>query len=286
MTVELLDQKVFSKPYFDRHGLIVAEDQGRLVGFAHAGFGCNLNGSDLTTDRGATCLLMVAPHDDHDAIAAELLRRSEHYLSRSGAREVYAGSVYPVNPFYLGLYGGSHSPGILESDRATLDLFRQAGYQEQSGSLVMQRTLTGFRPVVDRQQMLLRREYHVEPEVDPPTHTWWEACTIAAKERIRHQLVSRRGGGVCGEVTFWDMERISGSWGVHAMGLMALQIAPEMRRRGLATFLVGEALRHLGSVSVSLAEAQVEERNEAALALFRKLGFQQVDRGVVLLKVP
>jgi ribosomal protein S18 acetylase RimI-like enzyme len=286
MTVELLDQKVFSKPYFDRHGLIVAEEQGRVVGFAHAGFGCNDAESDVCTRRGATCLLMVAPHEQHDAIAEGLLNRCEAYLTENGAHEVFAGSVYPVNPFYLGLYGGSHSPGILESDQANLDLFRRAGYREQGGSLILQRTLSGFRPIVDRQQMLHRREYQVDPEVDPPTETWWQACTIAAKERVRHQLISRRDRSVCGEVTFWDMERISGSWGVHAMGLMDLQIRPELRQRGLATFLVGEALRHLGAMGVSLAEAQVEEGNQAALALFRKLGFQQVDRGVVLLKVP
>ena len=39
MTSALLEACVFSKPYFDREGLIIAVDDGRTVGFAHAAFG-------------------------------------------------------------------------------------------------------------------------------------------------------------------------------------------------------------------------------------------------------
>ena len=287
MTVDLLDQKVFSKPYFDRHGLILAEDDDRVVGFAHAGFGCNDAGSDLSMERGSTCLLMVAAHQQRAVIAAELLRRSEEYLTSRGAHQLFAGSVYPVNPFYQGLYGGSHPPGILESDTDSVELFRQAGYEETERSVVLHRNLAGFRPVVDRRQMLLRREYQVEPKMDPPTKTWWEACTIGFTERVLHRLLSRRTRTLSGAVTFWDMERISGSWGVHATGMMELQIEAPLRGKGLGTFLVGEALRHLSTtMGMTLAEVQVDQQNEAALALFRKLGFQQVDSGLVLRKMP
>ena len=41
MTSALLEACVFSKPYFDREGLLVAVDGARVVGFAHAGFGPN-----------------------------------------------------------------------------------------------------------------------------------------------------------------------------------------------------------------------------------------------------
>ena len=41
MTSALLEAGVFSKPYFDRRGLLVACEGARIVGFAHAAFGPN-----------------------------------------------------------------------------------------------------------------------------------------------------------------------------------------------------------------------------------------------------
>ena len=43
------------------------------------------------------------------------------------------------------------------------------------GLLYQIRELSDFRPVVDRQQLKIRRQFTVETIVDPPTTTWWEA---------------------------------------------------------------------------------------------------------------
>lgn len=45
----LLDRYVLSKPYFDREGLIVAEDDDRPIGFAHAGFGPEIDLNSYVT---------------------------------------------------------------------------------------------------------------------------------------------------------------------------------------------------------------------------------------------
>ena len=68
------------------------------------------------------------------------------------------------------------------------------------------------------------------------------------------------------------------------MNLVGLQIPAELRGRGLGAFLVGEALRCAQGNGALLADVQIAESNPSALALFRKLGFQQVDRGWVLRK--
>lgn len=284
MSPTLLEQRVLSKPYFDRHGLIVAEEDDHVAGFAHAGFGSNADGSALNTEIGATCMLMVAWGDKRPQIAAELLKQSEAYLIDRGARTLYAGSVYPANAFYLGLYGGSQSPGILESDTDRMGLYLSAGYEQTERHIMLQRSLADFRPIVDRVQMQLRRQHRIESEFDPPTESWWEACTIGQIERICHRLVSRQTEAVCGSAIIWDMERISTSWGVHAVGLMKLEIAESMRGQGLGTFLAGEALRYAHGAGASLAEVQIAERNQAALALIAKLGFNEVDCGLVLRK--
>jgi ribosomal protein S18 acetylase RimI-like enzyme len=284
MTTRQLEKRVFSQPYFDRQGLIVAEEEGRVVGFVHAGFGSNTDGSAVSTTVGATQILMVAPHAQKAPLARELLHRSEQYLIGHGARTLFGGITYPANAFYLGLYGGSLSPGVLESHAEFVGLFRGSGYVEVERHAVMQRVLSGFRPIVNRQQVQIRRQYRVEAEFDPRPKTWWEACTIGQSERIRHRIVSRRDGSVCGEVTFWDMDRVSSGWGAHAMGLMDLEINSQLRRQGLGTYLVGEALRSMHEAGMSQAEVQMEEDNLGAIALFRKLGFQPADHSLVLRK--
>ncbi|MBW3599289.1 MAG: GNAT family N-acetyltransferase [Planctomycetes bacterium] len=285
MSARLLESHVFSKPYFDRLGLLVAEgDEGRVIGFAHAGFGPSEDLSTLSTEMGVVCLLLVAPDQSFGDIAGPLLDAAEDYLSSQGSKVIYAGGVYPLNPFYLGLYGGSELPGVLESDERSLSFYRGRGYQPADRVVVMQRELAGFRPLVDRTQMQIRRSYQIEATLDPPSSSWWEACTLGHAERTRFHLLPRAGDAPAASATFWHIEPLASSWGVHAVGVLDLEVAAEHRRRGLATFLMGESLRQLQSHGATLVEAQTMERNAPAVGLYQKLGFEQVDAGVVLRK--
>lgn len=284
LTTALLEKAVFSKLHFDRHGLIVAEDNGCPVGFVHACFGGVPDGSGISTETGAINVVLAAAHDQREQIAHRLLECGEAHLTGRGARTLLAGCVWPAHGFYLGLYGGTDSPGVLESDAASLALFRSAGYTDMEKHLILQRPRAVFRPAVDRQQIQIRRQYCVESDVDPPSASWWEACTLGQLDRVRHRLLARDVSEPCGSVMGWMRERAYGELGTPAVSLMDLQIRPERRGQGLGTFLVGEALRAMLGSGASLVEVQVAENNQAALALFRKLGFRQVDRGWVLRK--
>lgn len=285
MSVALLDRLVLSKTYFDRHGLIVAVDGDRPVGFVHAGFGPNADGSDLSPERGVTCMLMTDPeHPERESIARELLTQSEDYLMRRGARELYGGCIEPLNPFYLGLYGGSELPGVLASHTELVEIFSRMGYAEAERTVIMHRQMAGFRPVIDRTQMLVRKNYKIEIVPDPPVDSWWEASTIGMTERLRFDLVPKEGGPAVARATFWDIEPLASSWGVRAMGLMRMMTLAERRRQGFATFLLGEAVRELQSQGIAQIELQCMRHNEAAIKLYHKHGFRQVDEGIVFVK--
>jgi ribosomal protein S18 acetylase RimI-like enzyme len=284
LTVALLEEYVFGKPFFDRQGLLVAELDGRVVGFAHAGWGVHANGSELSTEEGAVYLVVVAEHPQREAMTGELFERAEAYLVDRGAHTLWAGCVRSTHGFYLGLYGGSESPGVLESDAAGLALFRSAGYIEVERYCILQRGLAGFRPPIDRQQLQLRRQFQVESEANPPCASWWEAWTMGAFDRTRQRLFQRGEREACGSVLTWGRERLFGNSDRPVAGLMELQIREDLQGRGLGTFLVGETLRAAQAQDVSQVEIQVPEDHAAALALFGKLGFQQVDRGWVMRK--
>ena len=69
-------------------------------------------------------------------------------------------------------------------------------------------------------------------------------------------------------------------------GLVELYVEPELRRRGYASYLIGEAIRVLRRRGVATIEAQVMASNEAAAAYYAKLGFTEIDHGVIFRKDP
>ena len=73
MSVTLLEMFVLSKPYFDRQGLIIAVEEGRPIGFAHAGFGPNRTNDALSHDIGVICMLVAQPHPDETEIEGVLI---------------------------------------------------------------------------------------------------------------------------------------------------------------------------------------------------------------------
>jgi ribosomal protein S18 acetylase RimI-like enzyme len=285
MSAELFEQLVLAKPYFDKEGLIVALDGDVAVGFVHAAFGPTEDEGGLSTSFGVTAMLMVRPDYRRLGIGRQLLTRSEAYLHRHGAQVLYGGGIYPLNAFYLGLYGGSELPGVLDFDVEAQRLYQAAGYQEIDHCLVLHRELKSFRPLISREQLAVRRVTTLRETADPASHTWWEACTVGAFERTRHELVANASQQVLAGATTWNMEPLSASWGVRTVGLIDVAVEPEHRRRGLATYLLGEIFRRLQQTGVALVETQTMQREHgAAVAFYERLGFKQVDRGAVYRK--
>jgi len=284
VSVDLFERFVFGKVYFDPKGLILAFDDQRPVGFTHAGFGPNEQQDRISTEKGVTCVLIVRPDSPKAEVAEGLLERSEDYLCRRGAKLLYGGAVRPVDPFYLGLYGGSQLPGVLDSDTVVTELYRSHGYREMDRMRILRRSLTSFRPPIDRRQVGLRRRMIVEMKVDPPSRTWWEACTVGDFDLTRFDLVSHGGGPAVATATFRGMDPLVGAGPGRAAGLIDLSVAPSQRRRGLATFLLTEAFRQLAGQGVTTIEAQSSSRNTAALGLLRRLRFQEEAQGTVFVK--
>ncbi len=283
MTMAVLERFVLAKPYFDPEGLIVAVDDNKVLGFAHCGFGPSEDQNTLSTESGTTCVVMLRPEAE-SSIAGELLAHSEAYLRQLGAKTLFGGGNFPLSPFYYGLYGGSEVSGVLDSDARMQAIFSEHGYRPAKRSLVFQRDLAGFRPIVDRQQIQIRRHTKFETVVDPPTTSWWEGCMFEPFDRTQCLLVPRDGGPALASVNFWNMETMSPVWGVHAVGIVGLEVPAPRRRQGLATYLLGESFRQLHTQGFTLAEVHVGEDNEVARALYRNLGFSEVDASILYRK--
>jgi ribosomal protein S18 acetylase RimI-like enzyme len=281
VSCDLFEQLVFAKLYFDYGGLVLAHDDGRLVGFAHAGFGPNEERSWIATETGVICVVLTDPKCAEAEVTAGLLDCSEDYLWGRGAKVVYSGGLQPFSPFYLGLYGGSELPGVLDSDKVVRSALAARGYQEFERLVLLGRDLDGFESHVDRQQMQIRRQMQVEVTSDAPTHNRWEAFAFGEFDLTRFDLVMRGSGAIMASALFRSMEP-SGASGVgRAAGLIDIHVETGQQRHGLATFLLNEAFRQFLRQGIARVELQTTESNAAALGIFQKLGLQETGRGGV-----
>ncbi len=276
---ELLEQLVFAKLYFDYDGLILARDDGRLVGFAHAGFGPNEERSWISTASGITCLVLTGPGCDEDRVAGGLLERCEEYLKNRGAKLLLGGGLGPLSPFYVGLYGGSELPGVLDSDLVARRAFESRGYREVERTVLMHRELSEFEAIGDRRQMQIRRQTVFEATADAPTRSWWEACLFGEYELTRFDLKPQGGGPAVASATFRSAVPEGASAERQSVGLIDIHVAADYRRGGLARFLLNNAFRWFlrrGIVSVAV---QAPESDAYVLTVFSNLGFSKVEQG-------
>lgn len=282
MTACLLEQFLFSKHHFDPQGLIVATRGSRPVAFAHAGFGPSDEVEELDTSLGVTHRVMVDPDARDGELSKELLARSEEYLLSRGATVLYGGGIRPLDAFYLGLYGGSELPGILDSDPLMQQLFTGAGYRVIDRVLVLHCDLSAFRAPVTWATRQWRRSTHLDLTASSNS-TWWRRRTTGCIES-QHFELRHRDNSLLASTTLWDLEPLATSWGVRAVGILDLRVVESMRRKGVATHFLGELMRQLRLEGVGVVEAQTMIHNDPALQMYRKLGFSEADRGSVFRK--
>ncbi len=274
-----LDRWIFSKPYFEPAGLLMAADDGVPIGFCHAGFGPNAEQTALDRHNGVISMIAVRNAYRKQQIGTELLRRAEDYLRQGGAKEAYAGGLKPLNPFYFGLYGGSNSPGFLESDPAMRPFFEARGYQKSKRCLVFHRRLEQPLNVVDTRFSSVRRRFEVQVQPRIRIGTWWQECMVGQLEQFEYRLDEKGTGQPAARVLYWEMEGYGWRWNTPAAGIMDIQVHTDLRRQGVGKYLFAQLLRYLQEQYFGIAEVQVNDDCEAAIKMFRSLGFVQVDAG-------
>ena len=274
---------LFSKPYFDPQSLIIAETDRQIVGFAWTGFGPNDSESALDAGNGVLCLLGVAPSYRRQGIGSELLGRAETYLRSHGSQNLFAGPRYPLNPYTFGLYGGSDSPGFLDSDSLARPFFEHRGYAAASSCLVFRNPFQKALTIADGRFAAHRLRYQV---FTGPLQraTWWQECILGPVELYEYRLQDKLTSRVVARAFLWEMETYVPSRNEHAVGITEIVVADEMRRQGLAKFLMVQTLRYLQDQFYNAVEVQVSSDNTAGINLLRGLGFEQIDAGHVYRK--
>lgn len=275
----LFDAFVLSKIYFESRSIEVATtESGQVVGFVLGGFGPGENGTAINRSVGVICLLGVDPGFRRKGIATELVRRFETHLKEQGCQEVYAGPYSPFNPFTFGIYGGSNSPGFLDSDPLARSFFLNRGYTSAKKCKVLQLNLEKPLSLADGRSARFRLTYEIE---GAPLHPagYWKEAVLGPVEIYRYRLRQQSTKEVVGFCDLWEMNFFGQRWEEIAIGFVDLQINPEYRHQGLGKYLISQLLRHLKDQFFTVAEIQVDSSNSIGLSLFQQLGFQTIDQG-------
>ncbi len=184
----------------------------------------------------------------------------------------------PLNPFYFGLYGGADSPGFLASDTSAGLFFEHHGFQPFETTLVFERKLEGYQPVIDPRFVALRRRYDVQLIPQPEIQSWWQECVLGNFEPVEFRLQDKLSGIPAARALVWEMS--AGRQPGHgAAGILNIQVRPDVRRQGLAKFLLNQMIRYIQEQFFRSSEVHIPDQNEATLELFKSLGFEKVDVG-------
>ena len=285
LRVHELDAYAFGSVNFESAGLMVAERDQRIVAFAHSGFGPDLpvNSAppfELCREMGTISMLVVEPGLDDPALVSELLAFAEQYLRSRGAKVLYAGGLYPLNPFYWGLYGGSEGAGVLSGHehfhRALLD----RGYEPVSTTVLLEADMNVVEPR-DPKAPVIRRQTQVEFLDDSLPADWWQNVALGEFQLLSARLLLKSDGTEVARAQAWDMSWFGRTDGYARVGLINVEVPPAHRRKGYARFLMSDIFRRARENLVSSVAVATSSANEPALALYASLGFQPVQHATL-----
>jgi [ribosomal protein S18]-alanine N-acetyltransferase len=104
---------------------------------------------------------------------------------------------------------------------------------------------------------------------NPTTREWYEA-ELARPDVCRIYVLRTATQPVAGFIAYWRV--------LDEMHINNVAIDPALRRQGLGRFLLAEALDAAFQMGIRHATLEVRQSNDAAVALYRGLGFAQVGK--------
>ena len=229
-------------------------------------------------------MLLVHPDCTEPSIADELLKRGEQYLRDQGAQEIVASGFDTTCPFYLGLYGGSQLPGILESDTRRRDFFTNNGYQSVGRIALSKCDLNTLHIGFDRDVLRLRRSMQINYLPDPKSRSWWDACTQGFLPQLKVTATPTGSETLVASATFWDMQSLLASDGPRTMGLSKIEFSDSQQHLSTARYLLLESFRYLQQQGIAVVQTQADDEDEPTKELFRAVGLEDFDVGLILKK--
>jgi ribosomal protein S18 acetylase RimI-like enzyme len=202
---------------------------------------------------------------------------------------------------WLRSQGAKLSQALLRPEETvSLDLLKRHGFHQVTNLWYLRHQLQDFVPSDSRfQQLELRRLGQVDGSVFQQTLLRTYEQTLDCPElngvrSIEEIMEGHRAQGIY-RPDAWLMAVLAGQpAGILILNEMTegtgweiayLGVIPEARRQGIGLALAGEALRIAGCANALQLTLSVDERNQPAWKLYRRLGFEPYDQRQVYLAI-
>ncbi len=281
LTNDAFEVLIYSQPYFDPNGLIIAVENGEVVGFILAGFGPNAELSALDYTRGVICAVIVHPKFRRRGIGRELVLHAETYLKSKGATLITAGPSGLVSPYLVGLYGGTRPSGFLLSDPLAAPFFETIGYHAVISTRIFQRDLLGPKPPIKFHLVNIRRKMQLMISEDYQAPNWWWLTRMGRLETLHFELAPKTGEASVASATVVGLDLYIPKWEERVIGLTDVFVNEVDRSKGYCQSLLLEIARRLQDELITKLEWHVEESNSVAAHVALAVGYYQVDTGIV-----
>jgi len=285
LSIDAFEVLIFSQPYFDPNGLIVAVENNEVVGFILAGFGPNPDGSALDYSQGVICAVIVHPNVRRQGIGRELVQRAENYLKSKSATQITAGPTGLLSPYLSGLYGGTRPSGFLLSDALATPFFESIGYQPVGSTRIYQRDLLGQKSPIKFHLVNIRRKMQLMISDDFQAPNWWWLTRLGRLETLHFELVPKSGEAAVASATVVGLDLYIPKWEERVIGLTDVFVKEEERGKGYGQSLFLEIARRLQDELITKLELHIEESNVVAWHVAEAVGYCQVDTGIVYQRV-
>ena len=124
----------------------------------------------------------------------------------------------------------------------------------------------------------------IDRRSDLAADSWWDACSLAQRERLQFRLAARPPAPRKADVLVWDVQPLADASGQRMAGLIGWNCDEQAWTDGLMRYLLADTLRRLLENGVTLVEAQVGSEDRALDELLHALGFQPVTEKILLVK--
>ncbi|MBQ1454982.1 MAG: hypothetical protein IIZ25_03940 [Thermoguttaceae bacterium] len=194
----MFEQHILDNVLFDREGFLLLFEDDLPVGFIHASFPPNEDWDDRRFDIGILYPPVVPVFPRLQEALDLLVTAAERYLLSRGAARWFVGGMANASPFYNGLYGPCSAEGVLQRDKAVVELFRRRGYKECLSSglyrIWLDHYLSPVKPRIREVQrkFLFQRMSHWTPV------NWWDANCGRKFNVIEWNVFDRQTGAVAG----------------------------------------------------------------------------------------
>ena len=285
LTVDAFEYFVFAQPYFDKHGVVLALDGDRLVGYAHATKAVNDDESGLSESRGSVIALLVHPDFRRKGIGTELIRRASRYLQDEGVQTVRLGPDNLTNGFYMGMYGGAQPNGFLEADGSMHPFAQSMGMEPAQRFRSYQRDLNRKTREPMSMKLIANRRNTVLQAVDPSSGaSWWWLTRYGRLDAVQFNLLDKRTNEALASCELFGLDLYIPKWGQRAAGLGQISVPDQHRGNDYELSLVLEMGKYLKDQLVTIIDVSIDECETETVTLLESVGFEQYDTGTVFAK--